>query len=54
MATKARINYGGDRAFYASLGDYITLPNPVDFASYEHYLATALHELAHWSATLPG
>ena len=27
----------------------VWLPSPNDFESYEHYLATALHELAHWS-----
>jgi antirestriction protein ArdC len=29
--------------------DLVRLPSPQDFESYEHYLATALHELAHWS-----
>jgi antirestriction protein ArdC len=48
-ATQARINHGGDRAYYMPAMDLVWLPSPNDFESYEHYLATALHELAHWS-----
>jgi antirestriction protein ArdC len=48
-ATQARINHGGDRAYYVPHMDMIWLPSPTDFESYEYYLATALHELAHWS-----
>jgi antirestriction protein ArdC len=29
--------------------DFIALPNPSDFTSPEHYEATKLHELVHWS-----
>jgi antirestriction protein ArdC len=48
-ATQARINHGGNRAYYMPAMDLVWLPSPNDFESYEHYLATALHELAHWS-----
>jgi antirestriction protein ArdC len=48
-ATHARINHGGNRAYYMPAMDLVWLPPPNDFESYEHYLATALHELAHWS-----
>lgn len=48
-ATKADIRHGGDRAFYRPADDYIRLPDTVQFESYEHYLATGLHELVHWS-----
>ena len=39
----------GNRAYYMPAMDLVWLPSPNDFESYEHYLATALHELAHWS-----
>ena len=48
-ATQARINHGGDRAYYVPHMDLVWLPSPTDFESYEHYLATALHELAHYA-----
>lgn len=48
-ATKADIRHGGDRACYVPSQDFVLLPNPVAFSSYEHYQATALHELSHWS-----
>jgi len=49
MGTKATIIHGGDRACYVPSKDFILLPHSLDFESYEHYLATALHELVHWS-----
>jgi antirestriction protein ArdC len=48
-ATGADIRHGGDRACYVPSRDFIALPNPSDFASPEHYDATKLHELVHWS-----
>lgn len=48
-ALKADIRHGGDRAFYRSKDDFVMLPEVPAFESYEHYLATALHELCHWS-----
>ena len=48
-ATGADIRHGGDRACYVPSRDFIALPNPSDFTSPEHYEATKLHELVHWS-----
>ena len=36
-------------AFYRPADDFIRLPDTTAFESYEHYLATGLHELCHWS-----
>ncbi|WP_424363072.1 ArdC family protein [Methylocystis parvus] len=48
-ATSADIRHGGDRACYAPSRDFISLPNASDFESEQHYEATKLHELVHWS-----
>jgi antirestriction protein ArdC len=48
-ATKAEIRHGGDRACYVPSKDCIVLPNAPAFDTYEHYQATALHELIHFS-----
>lgn len=59
-ATNAKINHGGDRAFYSlpqperswpnhKSGDTITMPDRSRFVSPEAYLETCLHELAHWA-----
>jgi antirestriction protein ArdC len=50
-ATGADIRHGGDRACYVPSRDFIALPNPSDFTSPEHYEATKLHELVHWSGS---
>lgn len=39
----------GDRAFYSSSQDAITLPLKEQFTTQESYYATALHELGHWT-----
>lgn len=39
----------GDRAFYRSSTDMITLPMRNQFHSADAYYATALHELGHWT-----
>jgi len=39
----------GDRAFYSPASDKIILPLREQFRTSENYLATALHELGHWS-----
>jgi len=49
QATQAHITHGGDRAYYSTTLDHIGLPEPMQFKTYEDYLATALHELVHWS-----
>lgn len=47
--TGADIRYGGDKAFFVPSMDFIVLPDPGSFESVEHYHATKLHELVHWS-----
>jgi len=47
--TGAQISHGGGRAFYRPSTDSITLPEKNTFISENHYYATALHELTHWS-----
>ena len=48
-ATKADIRIGGDRACYVPALDFITVPPESDFITREHFLATNLHELGHWT-----
>jgi antirestriction protein ArdC len=49
--TQADIRIGGDKAFFIPAFDYIALPPVTAFKSQEHYQATALHELTHWSGS---
>ena len=42
-----KLTHGGDRAFYSPMGDYVAMPKPTDFASFDHYLSTLFHELTH-------
>jgi antirestriction protein ArdC len=46
-ATRATIRYGGNRAFYSPVFDFIQLPPPPSFLDMESYYGTALHELTH-------
>lgn len=46
---QAKINHGGDRAYYSIDRDSITLPFQDQFKSVDDYYATALHELTHWT-----
>jgi len=48
-AQRARIEFGGSRAFYVPSLDYIQLPELDQFKSTPDYYATALHELSHWT-----
>lgn len=45
----ADIRHGGNRAYFVPTFDHIQLPRPEQFGSREHYHATALHELTHWT-----
>jgi antirestriction protein ArdC len=47
--TKADIRIGGDRACYVPALDFVCLPPESAFEGREHFLATSLHELTHWS-----
>lgn len=48
-ATGADIRHGGDKAYFVPSMDFIVLPDPEYFENVEHYHATKLHELVHWS-----
>jgi antirestriction protein ArdC len=48
-ATGARIQHGGDKAFYSLTDDYIQLPHRHQFERPEAYYQTAGHELIHWT-----
>ncbi len=45
----ADIRFGGNKACYDILGDYIQLPEKQRFDSEADYYSTAMHELAHWT-----
>lgn len=45
----AKIYYGGGRAFYSPIQDFIQLPPKEDFTTSEGYYSTLLHELTHWT-----
>lgn len=49
QATKAEVKHGGDMAAYIPSRDYITMPEAHTFKGMEHYYATVLHELTHWT-----
>jgi antirestriction protein ArdC len=40
---------GGDRAFYATAGDFVAMPAFEAFKSAASYYGTAFHELGHWT-----
>jgi antirestriction protein ArdC len=45
----AKINHGGERAFYHPDSDRINLPELSRFSRLSAYYATAIHELGHWT-----
>ena len=47
--SKAKIVFGGGRAFYRPADDFIQLPPKEDFKTTEGYYSTLLHELTHWT-----
>lgn len=55
-ATRARIEHGGERAFYRPSTDHIQMPSETLFCGTdtmsrdESYYAVLLHELTHWTA----
>lgn len=49
LLSQARVQHGGDRAFYSPAYDVIQLPAPAAFRTVAEYFATGLHELTHWS-----
>lgn len=48
-ASGARLQHGGDRAFYSLGTDGITMPPQTAFVDAGAYYATLLHELTHWT-----
>jgi antirestriction protein ArdC len=48
-ATKADIQYRGNRAYYSVDGDYIQMPVIEAFRDAESFYATLAHESAHWT-----
>jgi antirestriction protein ArdC len=48
-ATGADIRHAGGRAFYASVGDYIQIPEVADFLTTDGYYSTLAHEATHWT-----
>jgi antirestriction protein ArdC len=48
-ATGATIRYGGGKAFYSPISDYIQVPPKATFESLDEYYGTCFHELTHWS-----
>ncbi len=48
-ALDARIRHGGDTACFVPSLDHVCMPDFVQFETPEHYYATLLHELGHWS-----
>jgi antirestriction protein ArdC len=48
-ATKAVINYGGNRAYYAAGPDRIQMPPIEAFRDAESFYATLAHETTHWT-----
>lgn len=47
--SKARILWGGEKAYYLPTRDEIHLPHPEEFVSAEAYYCVAFHELVHWT-----
>lgn len=48
-ACGAELRFGGDRAFYSPMSDYVQLPTYESFKSPGAYLATMAHEFVHWT-----
>ena len=57
LNTNAKINYGGNGAFYSPSKDIISIPLKENFIStdtstaQENYYSTLLHELVHWTGS---
>jgi len=48
-ATEARICFGGNRAFYVPIADFIQMPLREQFKTAGQFYETLFHELVHWS-----
>ncbi|HEY4309379.1 MAG TPA: zincin-like metallopeptidase domain-containing protein [Pirellulales bacterium] len=47
--TRADIRYGGNRAYYAVVADYVRMPPLETFRDAESHAATLAHEITHWT-----
>jgi len=45
----ATVRHGGNRAYYTTNGDFISIPSMQDFIDIDNYKATLAHELVHWT-----
>lgn len=45
----AKLQFGGDRAYYSPSNDYVAMPHKTQFNNEASYYATLLHELSHWT-----
>lgn len=50
LQTGAKIEHGHPMACYVPSRDLVCMPNAESFTGEEHYHATLLHELTHWTA----
>ncbi len=48
-ATHAKIQHGGNEAFYSTSGDIVQMPPIETFLDSESYYATLAHEMTHWT-----
>lgn len=48
-AIPSDVRHGGSEAFYDIAGDYIQMPPPEVFVTYDHYAGTRAHETLHWT-----
>lgn len=48
-ALSVDLRIGGDRAFFSPTTDHINMPPPAAFDGIEHFQATYMHELTHWT-----
>ena len=48
-ASGAKIEHGGDSAYYSPVNDDIHLPDRAAFPDESRYYSTAMHELGHWT-----
>jgi antirestriction protein ArdC len=47
--TSASVRHGGTQAYYHRGTDCVQMPHPEHFVSIDHYYATLLHEIVHWT-----
>lgn len=46
---QATVNFGGNKAFYLPVVDAMQMPHRDTFETLEHFYATHIHELGHWT-----